>query len=61
MWRATFDGGNRGVPGAVSRRGRMSRCPRVLGVGFMVLGFTLLGVVLVVIAQQLELRKRGHV
>jgi hypothetical protein len=39
----------------------MSRCPRVLGVGFMVLGFTLLGVVLVVIAQQLELRKRGHV
>jgi hypothetical protein len=37
----------------------MSRCLRVLGVGFMVLGFTLLGVVLVVTARQLELRKRG--
>ena len=38
-----------------------SRCLRVLGVGFMVLGFTLLGVVLVVTARELELRKRGHV
>jgi len=39
----------------------MSRCLRVLGVGFMVLRFTLLGVVLVVTALELELRKRGHV
>jgi len=47
----------------------MSRCLRVLGVGFMVLGFTLpsgspwyaVGVVLVVTARQLQLRKRGHV
>ena len=47
--------------GAVSRRGRMSRCLRVLGVGFLVLGFTLLRVFLVVTARQLELRKCGHV
>jgi hypothetical protein len=39
----------------------MSRCLRIVGVGFMVLVFTLLGVVLVVTARQLELRKRGHV
>ena len=39
----------------------MSRCLRVLGVGFRVLRFALLGVVLVVAARQLELRKRGHV
>ena len=39
----------------------MSRCLRVLGVGFMVLRLTLLGVVLVVTARQLESRKRGHV
>jgi hypothetical protein len=47
----------------------MSRCLPVLGVGFMVLGFTLpglspwyaIGVVLVVTARQFELRKRGHV
>ena len=39
----------------------MSRGLRVLGVGFMVLRFTRLGVVLVVTAWQLELRKRAHV
>ena len=47
--------------GSSLRRGRMSRCLRVLGVGFMVLRFTRLGVVLVVTAWQLELRKRAHV